>query len=136
MSTPEDTQADPNASTVVVVADDEPTILMLCELELELGGYESRSATSEAEIAKAMDSQVAAVLLDVRLGSEDGIEIARRLRRDQPSLPVILMSASIDRFDQETIALVDGILHKPFLADDLVGALRTAGVHARGPRPG
>lgn len=70
------------------------------------------------------------VLLDIRLGRQDGLELARRLRRLQPELRIIILTA----YDDETFLLqaaqagVHGYLLKSASAEVLAEAIRA--VHA------
>ena len=63
----------------IVVADDDWATRMLVAVNLEPDGYEVRSASAR-EIQEALaDGRASLVLLDIRMGGDNGIEIARRL---------------------------------------------------------
>jgi DNA-binding response OmpR family regulator len=63
-------------------------------------------------------TDVAAVLLDLHLGREDGVDIARRLRSDHPSVRIAFLTGDGSRSDQRNEA-ADGFLPKPFSLEEL-----------------
>ena len=78
----------------VLVVDDEPEIRSLLTDLLKEEGYQVRTADSAAkavaEIAKKMPDLV---MMDVKLPDQDGIALLRQLKRDEPELEVIVMTA-------------------------------------------
>lgn len=90
---------------VLVVEDDAPSREMLCDW-LELQGFAVNSASSLAEaLASVAQCQPDAVLLDVQLGSDDGLSLAIWLRLDQARqhIPVIAVTAHAMLTEQERI---------------------------------
>ncbi len=76
----------------VLVVDDDPT--MLLSLEVVLGDdYEVVTASSAREAVERADDGLSAVVLDVRLGDEDGYWACAALRAKLPDLPVIFHTA-------------------------------------------
>jgi DNA-binding response OmpR family regulator len=117
---------------LVVVADDDDAIRLLCRVNLELEGYRVAEAANSRELALVAEEQdVALVLLDVHLGSEDGIEVARGLRERHPEIAIAFLSGSVD-FGERSAAVSDGAIRKPFTLEEF-----TATVHrlARGTAP-
>ena len=117
---------------LVVVADDDDAIRLLCRVNLELEGYRVAEAANSRELARvAAEEDVALVLLDVHLGSEDGIEVARGLRERHPDIAIAFLSGSVD-FGERSAAVSDGAIRKPFTLEEF-----TATVHrlARGTAP-
>jgi DNA-binding NarL/FixJ family response regulator len=85
----------------VLIVDDHPLILhalqqVLPELDpsLELLGAENRTATLTL-LARHPDC--ALVLLDLTLPGAHGLDLLAELRRDQPWLPIVVLSATHDR---------------------------------------
>ncbi len=104
----------------MVVADDDPSLRLLCRVNLEHDGFH----VLEAESAAALDDALAGrdarlVLLDVRLGSDDGVELARRLRAERPQTAIVFFTGHADRLPAHTRALADGVLAKPFSLEAL-----------------
>ena len=69
----------------------------------------------------------APVLLDIRLGADDGLDLARRLRSDPATrtLPILALSADAMQHDRERAAEAgcDAHLAKPVVARDLLGSI-------------
>jgi DNA-binding response OmpR family regulator len=123
---------DAQVHRLVVVADDDDAIRLLCRVNLELEGYRVAEAANSRELARvAEEEDVALVLLDVHLGSEDGIEVARSLRERHPGIAIAFLSGSVD-FGERSAAVSDAAIRKPFTLDEF-----TATVHrlARGTAP-
>jgi DNA-binding NtrC family response regulator len=107
-------------SRTVLVVDDEPSIRLLCRVNLELEGYRVLEAGNLAEAREALASEpVRVALLDVHLGLDDGRDLLRELRDDRPQLQVALLSGTATR---EEIARehADALISKPFVLDDLI----------------
>ncbi|MHB1606079.1 MAG: sigma-54-dependent transcriptional regulator [Leptospirales bacterium] len=115
----------------VLVIDDEESLLDLLIPYLSRHGHETRGAKgSDKAYALLGSSEWDLVLLDIRLGKEDGIEVLHRIRRDWPSVLVIMMTA-FGRIDQAVETLKAGafdFLEKPFTLSFL--ALRMEKVEA------
>jgi DNA-binding response OmpR family regulator len=105
---------------VVVVADDDEAMRLLCRVNLELEGYRVLEADSAAQVERALEAEgVALVLLDIHLGSDDGIEIARGLRASHPDVPIAFLSGSV-RFGERSAAVSDASIPKPFTLEELI----------------
>jgi len=123
---------DAQVHRLVVVADDDDAIRLLCRVNLELEGYRVAEAANSRELARvAEEEDVALVLLDVHLGSEDGIEVARDLRERHPGIAIAFLSGSVD-FGERSASVSDAAIRKPFTLEEF-----TATVHrlARGTAP-
>lgn len=115
----------------VLVVDDEPSIRLLCRINLELEGHEVREAESLATARAELETgDVDVVLLDVHLHHERSDVLIEECHGRRPRVPVVLVSGSADvTVDRLTDA--DAILPKPFEIDELVAAVRDlAGVRA------
>ena len=116
---------------VVVVADDDEAMRLLCRVNLELEGYRVLEARNESELHTVLSSEeVALVLLDIHLGSEDGLEIAESLRRHHPGVPIAFLSGSV-RFGSRTEGVSDASIRKPFTLEELIET-----VHRLARQPG
>jgi two-component system OmpR family response regulator len=108
---------------VVVVADDDEAMRLLCRVNLELEGYRVVEAMDEAQIEAAVrDEDVALVILDIRLGTHDGVEIARGLRERHPGVPIAFLSGSV-RFGDELADFSEARIRKPFTLEELIGTV-------------
>jgi len=82
--------------TRILVADDDPVILRLLQVNFNLEGYEVHTATrGEEALEKAREHLPDIILLDVMMPGVDGWEVCRRLKEDQATaaIPVIFLSA-------------------------------------------
>ena len=112
------------AQDAVLIADDDPAIRLLCRVNLELDGYRVVEAANADDVDGALASgDVRAVLLDVHLGPDDGLAVARELRRTRPDVKVALLTGSAQR-QADWDALADGFLAKPFRLEDLAETVR------------
>ena len=101
----------------VVVADDDPSLRLLCRVNLELEGYRVLEASSGAELERLVTEEaVDAVLLDIRFGSDDGVQVAKRLREKHPEIGIAFLSGSLDRGEAGP---AEGFLPKPFTLEAL-----------------
>jgi len=78
---------------VLIVDDDKNFSWGLCEA-LKDAGYRAFSATSSKEgIARLLEQPIEVVLLDLRLGAEDGIDALKRIKKEFPEVTVIMITA-------------------------------------------
>lgn len=88
-----ETHARNGSRVVAVVDDDEPIRLALARL-LRTIGYEARVfASAEALLAELAHSTPSCVLTDIQMPGMNGLDLARELSRQEPALPVLVMTA-------------------------------------------
>ena len=79
----------------VLVVDDDASIRLLCRLNLELDGWTVREASGLPQAREQLaDDAVDVVVLDVHVGSGNGIEFLRELRRHRPAVKVAMLTGS------------------------------------------
>jgi len=116
----------------VLVVDDDASIRLLCRVNLELDGYRVVEAGSIDEARRALDAEeVAVVLLDVHVGTDDGIAFLYELRDTREGLPVAMLTGTADPEGVKEHN-PDAMIGKPFALEELqevVGSLagRTTG---------
>ena len=111
----------------VLVVDDEPSLADLLTLALQYEGWEVRSAGTGGEALRLADEfRPDAVLLDMMLPDFDGIEVVRRLRAADRTVPVLFLSARDDVEDRRAgqTAGAQGYLTKPFSLDAVIDGIR------------
>jgi DNA-binding response OmpR family regulator len=113
----------------ILLVEDEPEMARLIAARLVAEGFVADWVTSlaEAEAATAI-ARYALVLLDRRLPDGDGAAFLRVLRRAQPGVPVILVSA-LDAIGERVAGLdagADDYLTKPFDTQELLARIRAA----------
>src|SRR5215510_1582217 len=111
----------------VLVVDDEVALTDLLSMALRYEGWQIRAvATGSAAVRVAKQFQPDAVILDVMLPDFDGLEIMRRLRAQDPNLPVLFLTAR-DAVEDRVAGLTaggDDYVTKPFSLEELVARLR------------
>jgi DNA-binding response OmpR family regulator len=127
-----------NANPHILVVDDEAPIREL--LSDYLGKHELRvtAAPDGQAMQKSLtESVVDLIVLDLKLPSEDGMSIARRLRSNS-SIPIIILTGNQDDVDR-IVGLelgADDYLTKPFNPRELLARIRTILRRARANSPG
>jgi DNA-binding response OmpR family regulator len=108
----------------VLVVDDDASIRLLCRVNLELRGYAVAEAATLAQAREVlMGGDVHAVLLDLALGADDGLELLPEL----DGVPVALLTGR----DRPGVGLA--VLDKPFELEELFSTVeRLAGPTATG----
>ena len=125
------------SEATILIVDDEAAIRDMVGITLDLAGFSSISATDarEAHIC-VIDNNPDLVLLDWMLPGGSGIELARRLRRDEitSSLPIIMLTAKATE-DNKVQGLSEGVddyIIKPFSPRELVARIKTVLRRANG----
>lgn len=118
-----------DARVKVLVADDDPVILRLIEVNLGLDGFEVETASGgEDVLAKAGRAAPDVILLDVMMPGMTGWDVVARLKADEATarIPVVFLSARTqeeDRRKGEELG-VAAYVSKPFDPVELVTTLR------------
>ena len=111
------------AAGTVLVVDDEPSIRMLCRVNLELEGWRVVEASGVAEAHDRLrDEPVDVVLLDIHLGHEDGLSLLSDLKEEHPALPIALFSGTAEIAPADA-ARADAVVPKPFPLDVLTSTV-------------
>jgi two-component system phosphate regulon response regulator PhoB len=112
---------------VVLVVEDEPSIRLLCRINLELEGFDVLEAGSLSEARAAIaENELSLALLDLRIGSERGTDLIEELRGR--GVPVALVSGSAEH-ESEAEGIADAYLRKPFAIADLLRTVKELAVH-------
>ena len=123
-----------NAIANVLVIDDESSILESLRILLRNEGFTPHVAQGGKQGLEQIESlSPDIVLTDVRMPNVDGIEVLSAVRRQDPEIPVILMTAQAT-LQSAVQAVNEGAFYyiqKPFRNDDLVAILRRAAEHRR-----
>ncbi len=92
------------AAPRILVADDDPVIVRLLEVNFRLEGYDVETAShGEETIQKALEAGPELILLDVMMPGLDGWEVCRRLKQDRATagIPVVFLSARAQDEDRK-----------------------------------
>jgi two-component system OmpR family response regulator len=112
----------------VLVVDDETALAELVSMALRFEGWAVRCAADGASaVREAKQFRPDAVVLDIMLPDLDGLEVLRRVRLDQPEVPVLFLTAK-DAVEDRIAGLTvggDDYVTKPFSVEELVLRVRS-----------
>ncbi|UPK43776.1 response regulator transcription factor [Paenibacillus pabuli] len=113
----------------VLVIEDEPKIARLLELELQYEGYQVGKAGSGTEgLEMYIDGQWDLILLDIMLPGLSGIEVLRRIRVKDATVPILMLTAK-DSVEDKVSGLdlgANDYITKPFRIEELLARVRAA----------
>ena len=111
----------------VLVVDDENNLTELLSMALRYEGWEVRSAsTGGSAVRTAREFKPDAVVLDMMLPDFDGLEVLRRMRGEDPNIPVLFLTAK-DAVEDRVAGLTaggDDYVTKPFSLEEIVARVR------------
>lgn len=113
----------------VLIVDDEAPIREMIAIALEMADYDYLEAGDAREAhALIVDRKPDLILLDWMLPGTSGIELARRLKREEPTaeIPIIMLTAKVEE-DNKIQGLevgADDYITKPFSPRELVARLK------------
>jgi two-component system response regulator GlrR len=112
-----------NETPHVLLVDDDLALCELLSLRMEANGYRLCVAHAVATALDRLGSQrFDAILLDLRLGEEDGLRVLDGVRKRSPDVPVIILTAhgTIDTAVEAMRRGAFGFATKPFHDHDLL----------------
>jgi two-component system KDP operon response regulator KdpE len=118
---------------LVLLVDDEPTLVEVMSESLRSRGYGVRVAvTGEAAIESVAANAPDLVVLDLGLPDADGVVVCRELRRWFPN-PIVVLTAdgAEDRKIEALDAGADDYVTKPFSTPELLARIRVALRHRK-----
>src|SRR5450631_1308895 len=113
----------------ILVIDDESEIREGLEMLLESEGYAVSSAENAAAGLTILEERpVDLVLLDVSLPDQNGLELLREIRRRDPQLPVVMITAfgSIEMARAAFKGGAHDYITKPWSNDELISQISIA----------
>jgi CheY-like chemotaxis protein len=94
-------------TATILCIDDEQTALQLRQNLLQSAGYRVLAAKSGALGIKSFKSEaVDAVILDYWMADMNGLQVAREIRKINPAIPIIILSAYGELLD-ESLGIAD-----------------------------
>jgi DNA-binding response OmpR family regulator len=110
----------------ILVIDDEPKIVEICQDYLKASGFEVVSAGDGLQgLAVARREKPDLIVLDLMMPGMDGLDVCRNLRRDS-NTPIIMLTARVEESDK-LVGLelgADDYITKPFSPRELVARVR------------
>jgi DNA-binding NtrC family response regulator len=114
------------SAKIVLVVDDDPSLRLLCRVNLELDGHRVFEAATLSEARAQLERETPdVVLLDVHLGNDDGLDLLDEIDAVDVPTRVILMSGTSE-VGSELRARVYGVIGKPFDLKRLAAAVSGA----------
>ena len=112
----------------ILIVEDEEKLARMLELELTYEGYQAEKAfDGPSGLALALSGRFDLVLLDIMLPRLSGMEVLRRLRREeQKYTPVLLLTARDAVMDKVSglDAGAEDYITKPFAIEELLARIR------------
>ncbi|MFD1067106.1 response regulator transcription factor [Oceanobacillus locisalsi] len=111
----------------ILIVEDEQKISRVLQLELDYEGYETTVAADGKQALEYIEAKEwGLVLLDIMIPELSGLEVLRRMRRQENDTPVILLTARDEVYDK-----VNGLdlgandyITKPFQIEELLARIR------------
>lgn len=122
----------------VLVVDDETPIVDAITYNLKKEGYQVDTAADADECLERVRAEMPdLVILDVMLPSGSGLDICRRLHREQKNLPVLLLTARAAEADRLRgfEAGADDYVVKPFSMRELMARVQAVLRRVQSPQP-
>lgn len=117
------------STRTILIVDDETAIRDMLRIALEMADYHCiEAADAQTAHALVVDQKPELILLDWMLPGTSGIELARRLKKDELTreIPIIMLTAKTDE-DNKIQGLevgADDYITKPFSPRELVARLK------------
>ena len=118
----------------ILLAEDEEHILEAIKLNLELEGFSVSTCTSGTEAVSLSQKQnFNLIILDVMLPGTNGFEACEKIKKTNPTIPVLFLTALSDSQNRiKGLTLADDYLPKPFNLEELI--LRVKNLIKRSPQ--
>jgi two-component system alkaline phosphatase synthesis response regulator PhoP len=115
------------SSELILLVDDEASILQLAKLYLERDGFRTQAVGDGLEAFDRIGSvRPDLVVLDIMLPGIDGLEVCRRLRAEKNQVPILMLTARDEDIDK-ILGLelgADDYMTKPFNPRELVARVK------------
>lgn len=113
----------------VLIADDEPNIVVALEFALQKEGFVvAAAADGDEALAKAREFRPDVLLLDVMMPKKSGFEVCEELRADPDFADLVIVMVTAKGRDTEVargLAIgADAYVTKPFANRDLLARIR------------
>ncbi|KHF41045.1 response regulator transcription factor [Halalkalibacter okhensis] len=111
----------------LLIVDDEESIVMLLQFNLEQAGFDVTTAMDGAKALElATNEPFDLLVLDLMLPEMDGLDVCKQLRQNKVTTPILMLTAKDDEFDK-VLGLelgADDYMTKPFSPREVVARVR------------
>lgn len=115
------------AGELILLVDDEPSIVALCRMYLEREGFRVQSVgDGVSALTFVQKERPALMVLDVMLPVLDGFEVCKQIRARNDPLPILMLTARDEDYDK-IVGLelgADDYMTKPFNPRELVARVK------------
>ena len=115
-----------NGSQTILIVEDEKNVRTLLRNVLEEGGFTVREADCAADAFAILDRETPSLItLDLQLGAESGLDLARDIRK-QHAVPIVMVTGRDDVIDR-VVGLelgADDYITKPFHVREVLARIR------------
>lgn len=112
----------------ILIIEDEEKLARMLELELNYEGYQTEKALDgRAGLELALSGRFDLILLDIMLPQLSGMEVLRRLRREEQGYTPVLLLTARDAITDKVSGLDAGAedyITKPFAIEELLARIR------------
>jgi len=126
----EGTATEPQArDSVILVVDDEPGVLRLCQRLLEKEGYTVITTASPSQALSILEREtIHLMLVDIRMPGIDGFQLMNLARRLHPEIAVVMITGygTVETALEALREGAESLLLKPFSGPVLVQGVKTA----------
>ncbi|MFK7845895.1 MAG: response regulator transcription factor [Rhodothermales bacterium] len=115
-----------DASSILIVEDD-PDLAKLLQIHLSDLGYEIEIAgDGRLGLQRALEGDFSLVILDIMIPFIDGFEVCKRIRAENRSLPILMLTSKAEELDK-VLGLelgADDYMTKPFSVRELLARVK------------
>ncbi|MCM2532003.1 response regulator transcription factor [Neobacillus pocheonensis] len=112
----------------ILIIEDEKNLARFIELELKYEGYEINVCSDgRSGLQLALSENWDAILLDLMLPELNGMEVCRRIRQTNKTIPIIMITARDSVLDRVSglDSGADDYIIKPFAIEELLARMRS-----------
>jgi CheY-like chemotaxis protein len=112
----------------ILVVDDQKEVVDFLKVLLEANGFHYCGVTgSRAALHEVNDNTYDIILLDLKIGRENGAALCRQIRSKCPHIPIICLSGSILTEDKNKLlaAGFDAVYEKPIRNQELISIIKS-----------
>ena len=110
----------------ILLAEDDPTMISLLKTLLKMEGFDVVTLDVNADVPSIVQREMPdAVLMDVHLGGQNGLQILESIRNNHALADVrVVMTSGLNVKDECLKRGASAFLLKPFMPDDLINVLK------------
>ncbi len=116
-----------HASPSILIVEDDPDLAKLLDIHLSDLGYRVEVAgDGKTGLTRALGEPFSLIILDIMLPVMDGFEVCKRIRAENRSLPILMLTSKAEELDK-VLGLelgADDYMTKPFSIRELIARVK------------